>query len=276
MRKHSSSAAATKDSICLPAAPLVIIQTLQGCFDTHEHALTISQPRRSARHALMFQHSNLGSRPRSCSVCTMFNRSHVLTVEERRSIEAAAGQMLPVAAAVTTPEASWQWLTVLRQGLAYSHRHAHFLDQTALKPKVRLETMALMKPLQLKLSSAADAIATPACTVRRSRLGQIQASCATQQSFTQLLRWVNHSQMPLAVVWTSVERTLRECCCARLGPLSTVLKLECLRVLTILQWLGQTGSEAVTRDWSVGKSAFRLQKSLQALRHSTLVQVAEA
>ena len=41
---------------------------------------------------------------------------------------------------------------------------AYFLDQTALNPKVRLETMALMKPLQLKLSSPAEAIATPAYT----------------------------------------------------------------------------------------------------------------
>ncbi len=39
---------------------------------------------------------------------------------------------------------------------------AYFLDHTALKPKVRLETMAKMKPLQLKLNSPADARATPA------------------------------------------------------------------------------------------------------------------
>ena len=40
---------------------------------------------------------------------------------------------------------------------------AHFLDQTALKPKVRLETMAEMKPVQLKVRSDADARATPNC-----------------------------------------------------------------------------------------------------------------
>ena len=40
---------------------------------------------------------------------------------------------------------------------------AHFLDQTARKPKVRLETMALMKPVQLKVRSDAEATATPVC-----------------------------------------------------------------------------------------------------------------
>ena len=40
----------------------------------------------------------------------------------------------------------------------------HFLDQTARKPKVRLETMAEMKPVQLKVRSDADASATPVCT----------------------------------------------------------------------------------------------------------------
>ena len=38
---------------------------------------------------------------------------------------------------------------------------AHFLPRTARNPKVRLETMALMKPVQLKDSSAAEAMATP-------------------------------------------------------------------------------------------------------------------
>ena len=42
-------------------------------------------------------------------------------------------------------------------------RGAHFLDQTARKPKVRLDTMAEMKPVQLKVRSEADASATPAC-----------------------------------------------------------------------------------------------------------------
>ena len=42
--------------------------------------------------------------------------------------------------------------------------------------------MALMKPLQLKLSSPADAIATPACTVTATRPGQVKACCATQIS----------------------------------------------------------------------------------------------
>ena len=40
---------------------------------------------------------------------------------------------------------------------------AHFLDQTARKPKVKLDTMAEMKPVQLKVRSEADASATPAC-----------------------------------------------------------------------------------------------------------------
>ena len=39
----------------------------------------------------------------------------------------------------------------------------HFFDHTALKPKVRLETMAEMKPVQLNVRSEADASATPAC-----------------------------------------------------------------------------------------------------------------
>ena len=39
----------------------------------------------------------------------------------------------------------------------------HFLDHTARKPKVRLETMAEMKPVQLNVRSDADASATPAC-----------------------------------------------------------------------------------------------------------------
>lgn len=41
---------------------------------------------------------------------------------------------------------------------------AHFLDQTALKPKVRLETIAEIKPVQLKVKSDAEASATPICT----------------------------------------------------------------------------------------------------------------
>ena len=40
-------------------------------------------------------------------------------------------------------------------------RDAHFLPSTARKLKVRLDTMALMKPVQLKDTSAAEAIATP-------------------------------------------------------------------------------------------------------------------
>lgn len=47
----------------------------------------------------------------------------------------------------------------MRRGFA----RAHFLDQTARKPKVRLDTMALMKPVQLKVRSLADATATPVC-----------------------------------------------------------------------------------------------------------------
>ena len=43
----------------------------------------------------------------------------------------------------------------------------HFLDQTARKPKVRLETMAEMKPVQLKVRSDADASATPVCPATR-------------------------------------------------------------------------------------------------------------
>lgn len=39
----------------------------------------------------------------------------------------------------------------------------HFLLSTARKPKVRFDTMAEMKPIQLKDSSAADAMATPTC-----------------------------------------------------------------------------------------------------------------
>jgi len=42
-------------------------------------------------------------------------------------------------------------------------RVTHFFDHTALKPKVRLETMAEMKPVQLNVRSEADASATPAC-----------------------------------------------------------------------------------------------------------------
>jgi hypothetical protein len=37
------------------------------------------------------------------------------------------------------------------------------LDHTALKPKVRLEAMAVLKPSQLKDSSPAEAMATPNC-----------------------------------------------------------------------------------------------------------------
>ena len=38
---------------------------------------------------------------------------------------------------------------------------AYFLDQTARKPKVRFDIMAVRKPIQLKDSSAAEAMATP-------------------------------------------------------------------------------------------------------------------
>ena len=46
---------------------------------------------------------------------------------------------------------------------ARASQQPHFLDQTARKPKVRLETMAEMKPVQLKVRSDADASATPVC-----------------------------------------------------------------------------------------------------------------
>ena len=53
----------------------------------------------------------------------------------------------------------------LSSSQAHLSRHpTHFLDHTARNPKVKLLTMAKMKPPQLKLSSAADAIATPACS----------------------------------------------------------------------------------------------------------------
>jgi hypothetical protein len=51
---------------------------------------------------------------------------------------------------------------------------AHFLDQTARKPKVRLETMALMKPVQLKVRSLADATATPVCAVAAAAAAQLK------------------------------------------------------------------------------------------------------
>ena len=47
---------------------------------------------------------------------------------------------------------------------------AHFLQSTARSPKVRLESMAVAKPVQLKDSSAAEAAATP------SMMGTRQAS----------------------------------------------------------------------------------------------------
>ena len=40
---------------------------------------------------------------------------------------------------------------------------AHALESTARKPKVRLDTMAEVNPNQLKVSSEADASATPNC-----------------------------------------------------------------------------------------------------------------
>jgi len=39
----------------------------------------------------------------------------------------------------------------------------HLLDHTARKPKVRFEAMAVRKPVQLKVSSPADAMPTPTC-----------------------------------------------------------------------------------------------------------------
>lgn len=38
------------------------------------------------------------------------------------------------------------------------------MPSTARKLKVRLDTIALMKPVQLKETSAAEAIATPSCS----------------------------------------------------------------------------------------------------------------
>jgi len=40
---------------------------------------------------------------------------------------------------------------------------AYFLDRTARKPKVRLDIMAVEKPIQLNERSEADAMPTPAC-----------------------------------------------------------------------------------------------------------------
>ena len=46
---------------------------------------------------------------------------------------------------------------------------AHFLDHTARKPNVRLDTMAEMKPTQLNVRSDADASATPACAALQAQ-----------------------------------------------------------------------------------------------------------
>ena len=55
-------------------------------------------------------------------------------------------------------------MPLILQGEHWALREVtHFLDHTARKPKVRLETMAEMKPVQLKVRSDADASATPAC-----------------------------------------------------------------------------------------------------------------
>lgn len=51
------------------------------------------------------------------------------------------------------------------------------MDHTARKPNVRLDTMAEMKPTQLKVRSDADASATPACAALRAQRSR-RAPCA--------------------------------------------------------------------------------------------------
>ena len=41
---------------------------------------------------------------------------------------------------------------------------AYFLERTALKPNVKLDIIAVVKPSQLKDKSEAEAMPTPACT----------------------------------------------------------------------------------------------------------------
>lgn len=105
--------------------------------------------------------------------------AHVVAVkhlEQGRSVSVTSRLIQPAAAAVSA--VYFLPLLVAPKNITYScdTRHAYFLDQTALKPKVRLETMALMNPLQLKLSSAAEAMATPACTVAAIRPFEMHAS----------------------------------------------------------------------------------------------------
>lgn len=48
---------------------------------------------------------------------------------------------------------------------------SYFFDQTARKPKVRLDTMAEMKPVQLNVRSEAEASATPVCPATQQQVG---------------------------------------------------------------------------------------------------------
>ncbi len=43
----------------------------------------------------------------------------------------------------------------------FPSKTTHFFDHTALKPNVRFDIMAVRNPVQLKVSSAAEAMATP-------------------------------------------------------------------------------------------------------------------
>lgn len=47
--------------------------------------------------------------------------------------------------------------------LACQKQKAYFLERTALKPNVRFEIIAVVKPSQLKDRSEAEAMPTPAC-----------------------------------------------------------------------------------------------------------------
>lgn len=97
---------------------------------------------------------------------------------------------------------------------------AHFLPSTARKLKVRLETIALMNPVQLKDTSAAEAMATPTCQGQQQFKNTNPSSCI--------------HQVKLEEVWVVDMLEVGEipCACPFPGQLTVELTMMGMRVAT--------------------------------------------
>ncbi len=96
-----------------------------------------------------------GTRLSDCPVC-LWDEGSMLLLLSCRNVN------------VINSSSKYARVQAIRECIWWGKVWAHFLDQTARKPKVRLETMAEMKPVQLKVRSEADASATPICAHMRT------------------------------------------------------------------------------------------------------------